>query len=395
MCAEEFLFNYTSVKLPINDFNTENLNKLETTCNALSIKIEIEKDEGYYEVYNPKNLLFKEREYIEKKFYFKDITRKLSIKDYCNDLYYVREDYSLEKVGYNDFRIYSKVMSDNNIDGLKKKDILVSIEMLNKLNCESSKIKKLINIYVMLFLSNKTIFCDEEFSFTTLYEDHYFLKKEKLDTVTTDLFNIYKWIVSDEEYKDSYRVKLDIVRKIIVDKKSFNLTVEDLLNCQSIFNRIIRNEVKTYFEQVNLLKDDFINLDKSINDVRRSLHVKILTWLSSIGILIFDYVKDYEGNEIFFSIFCSQSQKIQIVLSMLLVAIVVIFFIFIIEMKYLEKEYDKLKKYYTNSQFFVEDDFNNYVEKPKIQKSYILAFIFVIAIFLIRIILTFFECIIY
>ena len=131
MCAEEFLFDYTSVKFPINDFNTENLNKLETACNALSIKIEIEKGEGYYEVYNPKNLLFKEREYIEEKFYFKDIIRKLSIKDYCNDLYYVREDFYLEKVKYKDFKIYSKVIADNNIDGLNKKEILAII-LLNK-----------------------------------------------------------------------------------------------------------------------------------------------------------------------------------------------------------------------------------------------------------------------
>ncbi|OUO70390.1 hypothetical protein B5F64_06230 [Thomasclavelia spiroformis] len=389
MCAEEFLFDYTSVKFPINDFNTENLNKLETACNALSIKIEIEKGEGYYEVYNPKNLLFKEREYIEEKFYFKDIIRKLSIKDYCNDLYYVREDFYLEKVKYKDFKIYSKVIADNNIDGLNKKEILVSIEMLDKLNSKSSKVEKLINIYVMLFLSNKTIFCDEEFSFAIFHENHYFLKKEKLDTITTDLFKIYKWIVSEEEYKDSYRVKLDIVRKVIVNKESFNLTEEDLLNCRSIFNRIIRNEVKTYFEQVDLLKNDFINLDKSINDVRRSLHVKILTWLSSIGILIFDYIKEYEGNRIYYSIFCSQSQKIQIVLFMLLIAIVVIFCIFIIEMNYLEKEYDKLKKYYTNKQFFIEDDFDNYIEKPKIQISYVIVFILVIIAFLIRIILTF------
>lgn len=389
MRAEEFLFDYTSVKLPINDFNTENLNKLETACNALSIKIEIEKDEEYYEIYNSEKLLFKEREYIEEKFYFKDIIRKLSIKDYCNDLYYVREDFSLEKVKYKDFKIYSKVIADNNIDGLKKIEILVSIEMLDKLNINSSKVEKLINIYVMLFLSNKTIFCDDEFSFTIFHENHNFSIKEKLDTITTDLFKIYKWIVSDEEYKDSYRVKLDIVRKVIVNKESFNLTEEDLLNCRSIFNRIIRNEVKTYFEQVDLLKNDFINLDKSINDVRRSLHVKILTWLSSIGILIFDYVKEYEGNGINYSIFCSQSQKIQIVLFMLLIAIVVIFCIFIIEMNYLKKEYEKLKKYYTNKQFFIEDDFDNYIEKPKIQISYVLVFFLVIAVFLIRIILTF------
>lgn len=243
----------------------------------------------------------------------------------------------------------------------------------------------------MFFLASKSTFLNQKFNFSVNVDNSNYSTNEQLDTISTNLLPIYKWIISNSEYKDSYKLKLDIVRKVILEKKSFGLNDQDLLNCKSIFNRVIRKEVELYFEQVKLLKDDFINFERSINDVKRSLHVKILTWLGSIGLVIFDYIKDYNGNQVYYSLLFSNSEKIQIILIMLLFAFIIIASVFVEEMNSLKKEYDSLKTYYVDEQFFIDEDFKNYIDEPKINSVYIKLFFVVIVCFIVRFLVTLFK----
>lgn len=386
-------FNNTSVILHRSTTNIENIKVLKEQCSQFNISIEIEDDEeqNLIEIYNHPQLLLYEELYVDSVNFFKDILRKLSVKNYNDDLFYVNDDYSLERKRYEDSNIFFNVIQDNNIDGLSRNDLKISIEMLEALKKQSNKISKLINIYIMFFLASKSTFLNQKFNFSVNVDNSNYSTNEQLDTISTNLLPIYKWIISNSEYKDSYKLKLDIVRKVILEKKSFGLNAQDLLNCKSIFNRVIRKEVELYFEQVKLLKDDFINFERSINDVKRSLHVKILTWLGSIGLVIFDYIKDYNGNQVYYSLLFSDSEKIQIILIMLLFAFIIIASVFVEEMNSLKKEYDSLKTYYVDEQFFIDEDFKNYIDEPKINSVYIKLFFVVIVCFIVRFLVTLFK----
>lgn len=386
MCTQDISFKNTSVILQMNDLNTMNIRYFEENCQQLGLTIRINenKEKGEFEIFNSYKLLFKEEQYINKVSYFKDVLRKFYRKDYDGTLYYVQNDFTLRPIKCSDKNIYSNVVEENNIDGLSKNDLVISVEMLENLEQQDDKICRLINIYILLFLSNKTIFDNENFTFSVILDNYNYTEIVQLNSVSFDLLPVYKWIVFNNEYKEAYKVKTDIVRKLIIEKKSFNLSEEDLLNCKSIFNRIIRNEVEVYFEQVRILKEDFINLQKSISNVKQSLHLKILTWLGSIGLVIFDYVKESNSKVLYYTIFFSHSEKVQIILLMLLIAFIVIFMVFIIEMNDLKSEYKKIKDYYTKDQFFIKKDFENYIKTPKINCIYKGIFIFGILIFVIR-----------
>ncbi|QUN14152.1 hypothetical protein KEC48_06485 [Clostridium sp. C1] len=389
MDNDELRWNNTALELKKDDTTYLNITKLKNECNNFNIDMPMEEEHDKIVIYNNKNLLFKEEEYLKEKTYFKDVLHKLSFKDYSQDLYYVRDDFSIYSIKNNDYQIYSSVIANNNIDGLTKKDLNISIEILEKFERNEMNIK-IMNVYIMIFLADKTSFRilsqNQQFEFYIYDDKSNVVVEEKLiyDEIDTDLLSVYKWIVSNREFEASYKVKLDIVRKIIVDKKTFKLTQADLCSCESIFSRVVKNEVKEYFDQVNLLKKDFIDLEKAINDVKRSLHLKILAWLGSIGLVIFDSIKDFKGDNIYYIIFHSHSEKVNIILFMLIISFLVISFAFFIEMKELLKEYKKLEYFYTNKLFFKKEDFENYVSPPSINCLYKIVFFIVIIVCVIR-----------
>ena len=77
------------------------------------------------------------------------------------------------------------------------------------------------------------------------------------------LYPIYNWIFNDVEYKDSYKVKLQIARQIIIKKKNIKNVEELLLDCKLAYKRIISKKTDEYFSQINQLKDDFLMLSKN------------------------------------------------------------------------------------------------------------------------------------
>ena len=154
---DKFCWKNTAVELRKDDETHLFIIKIKEECKKYNLKIDIDESEGKFTIYNSDRLLFKEEEYLRKATYFKDILTKLSYKDYKQDLYYISEDLTIDIVKNNDYQIYSSVIENNNIDGIKKKDLGISIEILEKLE-QNKEIKKIINIYIMLFLANKTSF---------------------------------------------------------------------------------------------------------------------------------------------------------------------------------------------------------------------------------------------
>ena len=139
-----------------------------------------------------------------------------------------------------------------------------------------------------------------------------------------------------------------------------------------------------YFNEVTLLKDDFLKIVERENDIYQSLHIKLIGWFSALALLVFDKIKDYSGNDIFYKLLMSDSQKTQLLLIMLIFALVFILIIYILEMKKNQDEYRKLKLFYTNSLMFDDGDFEEKIKLPCLDFRYILFMLWIVAILFLK-----------
>ena len=318
------------------------------------------------EIFNNENIFFKEIEFIEdNKINF--IFSRLADKDYNQPITILENDLNIKNISFDDKHKYFPVITDNIIDGIEKDELKVSVQSLNYFSKKSKKVKQVVNLYILLFLCNKTYYPNNDFEFTVYSENSFFKNKLILDEIDVDLFQFYEWIIS-KELTDSVNIKLEIVRKIIVDKQTFNLKEIDLLNCKGIFNRIISGRVDTYFNQLNILKNDFVNFNTSFNKIKNALGIKLLTWFGSIGLVVFDFVRGYDRDNLWYDIFFYKSEKVQVILVMLLVAVIFIYLIYWIEMNSLKKEYKDLDNFYSKEQYFDENIFKKFVNEPKTSK---------------------------
>src|SRR5699024_1937696 len=207
------------------------------------------------ELYNQPNLLFLEEKYINENNRFSKIIDKLKIKKFDNDLLIYRKN-QLEKL--DDFskevELFDQVIAENNIDGLNKKDLGVSVKHFEVYE-KSKKITFVQHIYILLFLSNFTEYKDNCFTFKVKIEEKDTVEKIFFNEIQTfDLVKTYSWVINS---KENLQTRLKIIREIIVRKKSFDLSEADLYSAKSAFSRIIKEETDKYFAQVNMLKDDF------------------------------------------------------------------------------------------------------------------------------------------
>ncbi|MBZ1524028.1 hypothetical protein J3336_11440, partial [Leuconostoc mesenteroides] len=180
--------------------------------------------------------------------------------------------------------LYHKIIDENNINGLQKNDLMISVSHFEKYE-KSPKVKSIQSIYILLFLSSMTEYCDNKFNFKIKISDKEFEQQIVFsETNNFDLFPIYSWIISS---KENVQTRLRIVRELIVRKKNFDLINNDLDSAKSAFNRIIAEETDDYFTQVNILKDDFMKLSERQRKSYQSLHLKFLGWGSSIALFIY------------------------------------------------------------------------------------------------------------
>lgn len=361
--------------------NSENQNLIE-----LLKKEKIGDDDSEkYIIYNQQNLWLFESDFIIQEDSFANILDKFSSKDYLHKIKYFHDGIFEDlAASINEVEIYSKIIEGNNISGINRSKLKISVNILRK-TLLTGKDKFVESLYILIFLANKTEKNGNKFMFA--FEDGEQSFRENIafeGTKEYDLFVLYDWVTNDNDYPDSFKTKIAIVRKIIFNRKSFENSDEILIEAKSAFNRIISRETDKYFEQVNQLKEDFLLLAESQNKVNRSLHLSVFGWLGYLAWTIFDVVRSYSGNNLFNKILFSQSEKISIVLLILFLALVVIFSAHIKEIYDNRKTYMNLKDMYQKKLFFNEEDFVQYMNKPTVSKIYVVGFIVLIFILFFR-----------
>ncbi|MFZ4890197.1 MULTISPECIES: hypothetical protein [Bacteria] len=334
------------------------------------------------ELFNQSGLLFLEEKYMDECKRFSKIVDKLKIKTFNSDLIFY-ENNELKKV--EDFsqevKLIRQVIYENNINGLQKKDLCISINHF-EIYKNSKKIEFIQSIYILLFLSNITEYAENILTFKVKIGDKELAERVFFDEIEKfNLFKFYSWIITS---KENIQTRLRIVREIIIRKSSFKLTDEDLYSAKSAFNRIIKEETDNYFAQVNLLKDDFLKLSERQRKSYESLHLKFLGWGSSIALFMYGEIKDKPSGNLWQKILFSKTEKSCIFISIFLVSLLTIWILFKKEMNDNDKEYEKIKLFYTKQLFFDENDFSNFIEGPKISCLYNIIFWILFGLLLIR-----------
>lgn len=344
-------------------------------------------DSSCNEIFNNTSLLFFEEKYMDECKWFQKILDKFQRKKFNSDLY-IYEDSKLVKMEDFSFevKLYNQIISTNNINGIKKKDLNISVKHFEKYK-KTKKISFIQSIYILLFLADTTEFENNTFIFKTSAEDKEISLKVFFDEFQSfNLFQIYSWIIDS---KENLQTRLKIIREIIIRKQSFFLDDEDLCSATSAFNRIIKEETDKYFSQVNVLKDDFLELSKRSQESYHSLHLKFLGWCSSIVLFIYSEVRDRPSKDLIEKLFLSNNEKSVLFLFIFIVSLVVIWIIFVKEIADNRAEYDKIKEFYIKQLFFDKDDFSNLIDLPSISKSYKIIFAIVLISLILRGVLMF------
>jgi hypothetical protein len=333
-------------------------------------------------LYNQKSLLFFEERYISEVQHFSKIVDKYKLKVFDNQTKIFKNGKLENLIDYSDeVELYSQVIADNNINGLDRYNLNISIKHFSNYE-QSNKLKFIQNIYILLFLSNTTEYKNDNFVFRIKSDEKDVTKSLDFKNIETeDLIIFYEWITSS---KENLLTRLRIIREIVLHKGSFGLEDSDLESAKSLFNRIISEETDKYFSQINSLKDDFLKLTERQKDSLSALHLKVLGWASAIALFIYDALKDQQNEGIIHKLFLSVTEKTKLFLVIFLLAIVFIWIIFINEMREHKNEYKKIKDFYTKQLFFEEKDFKNYLEKPKITHLYKGIFIGIIIVLILR-----------
>lgn len=339
-----------------------------------------------------KSVIFNLEDYINQQTLFQGTVRYFQNKDFSKDIRIINKNskntWIEEKKNLSDEILkVEKMLSNNNINLNIDNKILYKIP-ISIFNSKSpiSKVRKTKYICLMLFLSNFTNYENDLFKFKLFIDNNeitydYCFEDSIPDKQLENLEELYSWIIDDG---DNYIQKLSIVRSVLLKNKSFTIENSLLNSVKSIFQRIVNSNVDRYFNEVALLKDDFLKIVERENDIYQSLHLKLIGWFSALALLVFDKIKDYSGNDIFYKLLMSDSQKTELLLIMLIFALVIILIIYILEMRKNQDEYIKLKLFYTNSLMFDDGDFEEKIKSPCLDFRYILFMLWIVAILFLK-----------
>ena len=339
-----------------------------------------------------KSVIFNLEDYIEHQESFQGNVRYFQKKDFSKDVRIINKDckntWIEEKKNLSDEIIkIEKILSSNNININANNKHLYNIP-ISIFNSKSpiSKVRKTKYICMMLFFSNFTNYENDLFKFKLFIDNNeitydYCFEDSIPDKQLEYLEELYYWIIDDG---DNYIQKLSIVRSLLLKNKSFIIENSLINSVKSIFQRIINSNVDRYFNEVTLLKDDFLKIVERENDIYQSLHIKLIGWFSALALLVFDKIKNYSGNDIFYKLLMSDSQKTELLLIMLIFALVFVLIIYILEMRKNQDEYIKLKLFYTNSLMFDDGDFEEKIKSPCLDFRYILFMLWIVAILFLK-----------
>ena len=338
------------------------------------------------------SVIFNLEDYIDHQVLFQSNIRYFQKKDFSKDVRIIKKNsknaWIEEKKNLSDEIIkIEKMLRNNNININADNKLLYNIPI--SIFDSISQIPKVRNskyICLMLLFSNFTNYENDLFKFKLVIDnneitDDYCFEASIPDKQLEYLEELYSWIIDDG---DNYIQKLSIVRSVLLKNKSFTIENSLLNSVKSIFQRIINSNVDRYFNQVALLKDDFLKIVERENDIYQSLHLKLIGWFSALALLIFDKIKNYSGNDIFYKLLMSDSQKTELLLIMLIFALAIILIIYILEMRKNQDEYIKLKLFYTNSLMFDDGDFEEKIKSPCLDFRYILFMLWIVAILFLK-----------
>ncbi|MBS5348955.1 MAG: hypothetical protein KHX89_04340 [Streptococcus mitis] len=353
-----------------------------------SNQIGVEKNDGYY-IFNKENTWIFEEEFIDAPSHnLQQIFDKLCIKNYDNIQCFDSATDEFKVVTESDAENYLKIISLNTINGVEYEKLKISLKLLSGGNYsfKSDRVRHLINIYVLILLANRTKRQQNSLEFTFegdldsfVFETEFGKKK-----IIYGLLEIYEWIVTKQEYSEAYKVKLQIVRSLIIKQKKLDQL--DLIKNQaeSIFNRIVSEKTDHYFELQNNLKDDFIKISTMTSESNSSLNTKLFGWLTAFSLIIFDFIKKSDGQDLFRKIVCSTSEKTNVLLLLLIMALLIIMLMFNLDIRNIRKQYQCLKDLYVNQMSISNEEFNKFIKKPLYSNMYNLLLLSLLIILVIR-----------
>lgn len=376
----------TSLELEKNEENNSFIELLK------SENIDVKISDGIYKVENQKDYFILEDDFIEKSKRFPTIIRKLSDKNYDKPIkVYDRANkkFNYHDLNYNDKSIYKKVTESNNIDG-EIRNFHISISRLNEtLDNSKPKSQLLIDFLILLALATKVTYTAEKFKVEFITDEDKFVDEFNLNSKPLYLFPLYEWVIVSKEYKDSYKIKLQIMRKIIVNKRSINEVNEILKDCILAHRRIISYKTDDYFSQVNDLKKDFLKLADDENSTLRALNISIFAWLGSLGMQLFNIVKDYDRDNFFWYLITSKGEKKIITILVFLISLLFIFICYLGEMNALKEKYNTIKKIYKDNILFELGEnnvkkFEDFIIEPQYGKAQLIFLIIIFIALLVR-----------
>lgn len=273
-------FDWKNTSLKI-DSRTSDGSVLIKALNKESIELRL--DESIHVLENQSKHYILEDDFINNSRNLPLIIRKYSKKDYEDTIRIYDEELSgfkSLKVESSDKKIYEEIIKENIIDA-DIREFPISINTLEKvLDKDSRKSSLILDIFILISIANKSKFNAEDYSFEVGVDDKTYRATLNIDSESLNLFPIYDWIINNEEYKESYNVKLHVVRQVIINKQNM-LDVKGLLEDSKLaYRRIISKKTNEYFEQLNQLKDDFLILSQNENSTLRSGKTYLSTSLS-------------------------------------------------------------------------------------------------------------------
>lgn len=334
---------------------------------------------------NQSNYFIFENEFINQETNLIKILTKFKKKNYENrfKVYITNSrEFQFIKAKTDDRNKYKKIVSQNIIDG-DIRELDISLNIINETLDDSVKSRVLLDILILLALANKSSYSAEDFKAEFRTDDNYY--RTKISIINDNpigLYPIYNWIINDDEYEESYNVKLHIVRQVIAIKQDIK-DVEGILEDSKLAHkRIISKKTDDYFDQLNQLKDDFLTLSKNENTALRTLHVTFFAWIGYIGIELFDIITKYDGTDILHYLFCSQGIKKGLIILMFIAALTIIFVGYVSEIKSLQKTYNVIRTLYKDKILFETDlenesKFEMIIKEPRIGYSQLVIFIII------------------
>ena len=378
--------SYEIENIPSNSLLIQNLKVFGIMQDDLERNLQSVRTLGLHSV------IFNLEDYIDHQVLFQSNIRYFQKKDFSKDVRIIKKNsknaWIEEKKNLSDEIIKTeKMLRNNNININADNKLLYNIPIsIFDSNSLISKVRKSKYICLMLLFCNFTNYENDLFKFKLVIDnneitDDYCFEDSIPDKQLEYLEELYSWIIDDG---DNYIQKLSIVRSVLLKNKSFIIENSLINSVKSIFQRIINSSVDRYFNQVTLLKDDFLKIVERENDIYQSLHLKLIGWFSALALLVFDKIKDYSGNDIFYKLLMSDSQKTELLLIMLIFALVFVLIIYILEMRKNQDEYIKLKLFYTNSLMFDDGDFEEKIKSPCLDFRYILFMLWIVAILFLK-----------